>query len=105
MRFLIVMLPLVLILTACASGGPPPVPMPPRLPPPHLVALSEFPPTLPEPETAQGPDLLSSYTAAAKLYHTLRARFQSLGEWAMNPAMNPAKNPNKTKEPIDGEEI
>lgn len=97
MRFLIVMLPFVLILSACASGGPPPVVMPPRLPPPHLVALAEFPPTLPEPQSAAGPDLLGSYTAAARLYHTLRARFQTLSEWAMTP--------NKIKEPIDGEEI
>ena len=72
-----------LILAGCASGSPRLVEMPPRLPAPHLVTLAMFPETLPEPESAQGPDLLSSYTQAAKLYHLLRARFQSLSEWAL----------------------
>ena len=83
MRSLIAMLWIVWMLTGCASGPPRLVEMPPRLPSPHLVTLAMFPPTLPEPETAQGPDLLSSYTQAAKLYHLLRARFQSLSEWAL----------------------
>lgn len=86
MRYFIVILPLALILTACARGGPPPVVTPPRLPPPNLVSTTEFPATLPEPESASGPALLASYSAAARLYHRLRARFESLGEWAMNPS-------------------
>lgn len=81
----IAMLSIVLMLAGCAAGVPPRGEMPPRLVPPHLVTLSGFPETLPEPETAQGPELLSSYTAAARLYHQLRGRFQTLAEWALNP--------------------
>ncbi len=88
MRSLTAMLSIVLMLTGCASGPPRLVEMPPRLPAPHLTTLAPFPLTLPEPETAGGPDLLSSYTQAAKLYHLLRARFQSLAEWALAPSQD-----------------
>ena len=86
MRLLTVILLIALMLAGCASGVPRLVEMPPRLPSPHLVALDDYPATLPEPETAAGPDLLASYTQAARLYHLLRARYQGLMEWAMVPA-------------------
>lgn len=89
MRSLIAMLSIAWMLVGCASGVPRRVEMPPRLPPPHLVTLSGFPPRLPEPETAQGPELLASYTSAALLYHQLRARFQTLAEWARSAPAPP----------------
>jgi len=77
------------VMAACASGTPPLAMTPQRLPPPHLLSTTEFPATLPTPASATGPDLLASYTTAARLYHTLRARFISLGEWASSTPPQP----------------
>lgn len=100
MRSLIGMLSIAWMLAGCASGVPPRVEMPPRLPPPHLVTLTPFPPTLPEPVSAKPSDLLTSYVDAARLYHQMRARFQSLAEWALvpqQPASPPGPGDHKEK--------
>jgi hypothetical protein len=93
MRSTILMLLTAWLLTACACGVPPLPEMPARVPPPHLVATSQYPPTLPTPATATGPALLESYVQAARLYHLLRAQYLSLIEWTATLADEPDHDP------------
>lgn len=82
MRSIIVMLLCAWMLAGCACGVPQPPAPPPRQAPAQLLDSLPWPATLPAPETASGPDLLASYSQAARLYHSLRARYLSLVEWA-----------------------
>lgn len=70
-----------LILTGCASGGPPMPDLPKRLPPPNLTTDC---PDLPQPRSARGADLLDNHVQTAELYHECRERQRALAEWARN---------------------
>lgn len=73
----ILLIPVALTLTACASGAPP-TQIPTLFPPASDLQLC---PSLPMPPSGAMTDLLDNHIAVTKAYHQCKDRHQGLVEW------------------------
>jgi hypothetical protein len=92
MRLLIVMTIAASMLMACASGVPPMMAPPRRLPPPSLTAPCPLPPQPADGRLATS--LLPNHVQAMELLALCRSRHQALSAWTLAPDSSPASVPN-----------